>query len=83
MSCVTALITLSIVSPHRSVLYARNTVTALQYNAARSFEGVFSTICRNVTLEARLRGGPLGLPYVPKYLETFKMAVQRLVLIHP
>ena len=40
-------------------------------------------LCRKVTLEARPRGGPLGLPYVPKDLETFKMAVQRLVLIHP
>ena len=28
------------------------------------------------------RGGPVGLPYVPKDLEKFQMAVQRLVLIH-
>ena len=40
-------------------------------------------LVRKVTLEARPRGGPLGLPYVPKERETFKMAVQRLVLIHP
>ena len=40
-------------------------------------------LCRKVTLEARPRGGPLGLPHVPKDLETFKIAVQRLVLIHP
>ena len=40
-------------------------------------------LVRKVTLEARPRGGPLGLPYVPKDLETFKMAVQCLVLIHP
>ena len=40
-------------------------------------------LVRKVTLEARPQGGPLGLPYVPKNLETFKMAVQRLVLIHP
>ena len=36
-----------------------------------------------VTLEARPRGGLLGLPYTPKNLERFQMAVQRLVLIHP
>ena len=40
-------------------------------------------LVRKVTLEARPRGGPLGLPFVSKDLETFKMAVQRLVLIHP
>ena len=34
-------------------------------------------------LEARPRGGPLGLPYTPKNLERFQMVVQRLVLIHP
>ena len=38
-------------------------------------------LCRKVTLEARPHGRPLGLPYIPKDLETFKMAVQRLVLI--
>ena len=42
-----------------------------------------SGLCRRVTLEARPRGGPVGLPYVPKDLETFQMAVQWLVLIHP
>ena len=36
-----------------------------------------------VTLEARPRGGPLGLPYKSKKLEKFEMAVQGLVLIHP
>ena len=40
-------------------------------------------LVRRVTLEARPRGGPLGLPYKSKKLEKFKMAVQRLVLIHP
>ena len=40
-------------------------------------------LVRKVTLEAKPRGGPFGLPYIPKDLETFKMAVQRLVLIHP
>ena len=40
-------------------------------------------LVRKVTLEARPRGGPLGLPYVPKNLEKFNMAVQHLVLIHP
>ena len=40
-------------------------------------------LCRRVKLEARPRGGPLGLPYIPKNLETFKMATQRLVLLHP
>ena len=39
-------------------------------------------VCR-VTLEARPRGGPLGLPYTSKKLEKFQMAVQRLILIHP
>ena len=39
-------------------------------------------VCR-VTLEARPRGGPLGLPYTSKKLEKFQMAVQRLFLIHP
>ena len=42
-----------------------------------------SGLCRRVTLEARPRGGPLGLPYDPKVLEVFVMATQRLVLIHP
>ena len=42
-----------------------------------------SGLCRRITLEARPHGGPLGLPYVPKDLERFQMAVQRLVLIHP
>ena len=40
-------------------------------------------LCRRVTLEARPRGGNLGLPYVSKDLEYFDMATQRLVLIHP
>ena len=40
-------------------------------------------LVRRVTLEARPRGGPLGLPYKSKKLEKFEMAVQRLVLIHP
>ena len=40
-------------------------------------------LVRKVTLEARPHGGPLGLPYVPKDLEKFNMAVQCLVLIHP
>ena len=40
-------------------------------------------LVRHVTLEARPRGGPLGLPYKSKKLEKFEMAVQRLVLIHP
>ena len=40
-------------------------------------------LCRKVTLEARPRGGPLGLPYIPKDLETFKMAVQCVVMIDP
>ena len=40
-------------------------------------------LVRKVTLEARPRGGPFGLPYVPKNLEKFNMAVQCLVLIHP
>ena len=40
-------------------------------------------LCRRVTLEARPRGGPLGLPYISKDLEEFDMAAQRLVLIHP
>ena len=40
-------------------------------------------LVRKVTLEARPRGGPLGLPYVPKDLEKFNMAIQCLVLIHP
>ena len=35
-----------------------------------------SGLCRRVTLEARPRGGPVGLPYVPKELERFQMAVQ-------
>ena len=35
-----------------------------------------SGLCRRVTLEARPHGGPLGLPYVPKDLEKFQMAVQ-------
>ena len=42
-----------------------------------------SGLCRRVTLEARPRWGPVGLPYVPKDLEKFQMAVQGLVLIHP
>ena len=42
-----------------------------------------SGLCRRVTLEAWPRGRPVGLPYVPKDLERFQMAVQRLVLIHP
>ena len=42
-----------------------------------------SGLCQMVTLEARPRGGPGGLPYVSKDLERFQMAVQRLVLIHP
>ena len=33
-------------------------------------------LCRRVTLQARPRGGPVGLPYVPKDLESFQMAVQ-------
>ena len=40
-------------------------------------------LCRRVTLEARPRGRNLGLPYIPKDLEQFDMATQRLVLIHP
>ena len=40
-------------------------------------------LCRKVTLEARPRGGNLGLPYISKDLEEFEMAAQRLVLIHP
>ena len=36
-----------------------------------------------MTLEARPRGGPLGLPYIPKNLEKLNLAVQRLNLIHP
>ena len=40
-------------------------------------------VCAEVTLEARPRGGKLGLPYVTKDLEQFDMAMQRLVLIHP
>ena len=40
-------------------------------------------LCRKVTLEARPRGGNLGLPYISKDLEQFDMAAQRLVLIHP
>ena len=40
-------------------------------------------LCRRVTLEARPRGGKLGLPYIAKDLEQFDMAMQRLVLIHP
>ena len=40
-------------------------------------------LVQRITLEARPRGGPLGLPYKSKKLEKFKMAVQRLVLIHP
>ena len=40
-------------------------------------------LVQRVTLEARPRGGPLGLPYKSKKLEKFEMAVQRLVLIHP
>ena len=40
-------------------------------------------LCRRVKLEARPRGGPLGLPYISKNLETFEMATQRLVLLHP
>ena len=40
-------------------------------------------LCRRVTLEARPRGGNLGLPYISKDLEYFDMATQRLVLIHP
>ena len=39
-------------------------------------------LVRRITLEARPRGGPLGLPYTSKNLEKFQMAVQRLVLIH-
>ena len=42
-----------------------------------------ASLVRCVTLEARPRGGPLGLPYTPKKLERFQIAVQRLVLIHP
>ena len=34
-------------------------------------------------MEARPRGGPLGLPYVPENLEKFNMAIQHLVLSHP
>ena len=40
-------------------------------------------LVQQVTLEARPRGGPLGLPYKSKKLEKFKMAVQCLVFIHP
>ena len=40
-------------------------------------------LVRRVTLEARPRGGPLGLPCTSKKLEKFQLAVQRLVLIHP
>ena len=40
-------------------------------------------LCRRVTLEARPRDGNLGLLYVPKDLEKFEMATQRLVLLHP
>ena len=40
-------------------------------------------LVRCVTLEARPKGGPLGLPYTSKKLERFQMAVQRLILIHP
>ena len=42
-----------------------------------------SGLCWRVTLEARPRGGPVGLTYVSQDLERFQMAVQRLVLIHP
>ena len=42
-----------------------------------------SGLCKRVTLEARPKGGNLGLPYDPKDLEKFDMATQRLVLIHP
>ena len=40
-------------------------------------------LCQRVSLEARPRGGNIGLPYKPKDLEVFKMATQRLILIHP
>ena len=40
-------------------------------------------LCRRVTLEARPRGGNLGLPYISKDLEEFDMATQQLVSIHP
>ena len=40
-------------------------------------------LCRRVMLEARPRGGNLGLPYISKDLEQFDMATQRLVLMHP
>ena len=40
-------------------------------------------LCRKVTLEAKPPGGKPGLPYEFKGLQRFKMAVQRLVLLHP
>ena len=40
-------------------------------------------LVRRITLEARPRGGPLGLPYMSKKVEKFEIAIQRLVLIHP
>ena len=40
-------------------------------------------LCRRVTLVARPRGGPVGLPYIAKDPEQFDMVTQRLVLIHP
>ena len=40
-------------------------------------------LCRRVSLEARPRGGNLGLPYKSKDLYVFEMAIQRLILIHP
>ena len=40
-------------------------------------------LCRKVKLEAKARRRPLGLPYVPKKLESFEMATQRIVLLHP
>ena len=40
-------------------------------------------LCQRVSLEARPRGGNLGLPYKSKDLEVFEMVTQRLILIHP
>ena len=40
-------------------------------------------LARTATLQARPPGGNPGLPYIAKELQTFDMAVQRLVLINP
>ena len=55
------------------------------YHMARVTETRLNNIglVRKMTLEAGPRGGPLGLPYVPKNLEKLNLAIQHLVLIHP